>query len=92
MNGEVDADLILVLRTPAGEGLETEDLIDVKTYASAVNAELALWNTGAPQEITPNDLGANLRTKALEAWCKSRKLSCPDKIAVAERVVALPRA
>lgn len=86
ISGKVDQSLIVVLAAADGEALEVEDLVDETTYLDSINAELALWND-APPKVRAADLGATLRTKALEAWCLANKLSCPDKIAVAERVI-----
>ena len=66
--------------------LETEDLIDVAAYLGAVNQELKLWNA-SPPEITSADIGPSLRTKDVAKWCAKNEVACPDKVAVAERVL-----
>lgn len=78
---------VLVLTDPdSGAPLEVEDLIDAETYVAAVNDELRCWNE-VLVECTVADVGDELRTKALEAWCTEKGLPPPDKAAVAQRVV-----
>ncbi|MFT8180860.1 AAA family ATPase [Mycobacteroides chelonae] len=91
IDGGIDADHIVVLVDGTAEddaALETEDLVDVATYLTAVNDELACWNV-SPLALTAADLGSTLRTKTLLAWCAANGLRAPDKVAVAERVIAM---
>lgn len=82
----VAPDRIVVLALPGtDEALETEDLIDKEVYARSVNEELRMWNT-MKSEITVGELPNTMRTKAVEAWCKRRRISAPDKAAVAQRI------
>jgi predicted ATP-dependent endonuclease of OLD family len=69
-----------------GEGLEVEDLVAPSVYAQAANDELRCWQE-IDTEMTVDDFGAALRTKAVEAWCASQGVEAPDKAAVAQRVV-----
>jgi predicted ATP-dependent endonuclease of OLD family len=90
IQGQIDADSIVVLgatELPPAEPLETEDLLNADVYVAAVNDELSCWNTSTLPLVTASDLGSTLRTKALEAWCTKHGVPCPDKIAVAERVI-----
>jgi hypothetical protein len=66
--------------------MEVEDLIQLDLYVSAVNDELRLWND-LQQEITAEDVGSFLRTKAVDHWCQTAGIASPDKAAVAQRLV-----
>lgn len=65
--------------------LEIEDLTDPEVYCRAVNEEIRCWQE-TTVEITPDDLQATLRTKAVEDWCAANGLTPPDKVPVAQRV------
>lgn len=83
----IPEDRVLVLTDPdSGAPLEVEDLIDAQVYVASVNDELRCW-TEVTVECTAADVGDELRTKALEAWCVDKGISAPDKAAVAQRVV-----
>lgn len=86
VSGGVEEGRIVALEDPiTGERLEFEDLIDPREYASAVNAELRLWQSPL-DELQVEDLAANFASKSVESWATARGLSCPEKCAVAQRL------
>lgn len=83
----VEPERIVVLEDPeTNDPLETEDLVDPAVYASAITDELRVWNQ-LKSNFTEADIPPSLRTKAVENWCSRRKISAPDKAAVAQRIV-----
>ncbi|WP_410614741.1 AAA family ATPase [Amycolatopsis sp. lyj-109] len=84
----VDKSLIALLQDISSEpttGLEVEDFINPKIYATAINEELRCWNE-IGEQITEAELGDALRTKLLKQWCDLHSYSVPDKVAVAQRI------
>ncbi len=75
------------IRTLGGarSGLVLEDCVDLDVYVGAVNAELE--RSGRSPRLGVNDLPQMNRPKALERWCESHRIPCPNKVDVANRVL-----
>ena len=70
-----------------GNECELEDLVEMEAYIAAVNAEIEGWQS-TDLRVTSADLeGKPLRSKVLKAWCESRQIASPDKVAIAQRLV-----
>jgi energy-coupling factor transporter ATP-binding protein EcfA2 len=90
LDAGVDRNHIIALVDASGMGLEVEDLIDPEVYVVAAVDEIRCWQTIEDQDrLTQADIPSHMRSKAVEVWCAQHGLAKPDKIPVAERVLAM---
>jgi len=69
-----------------GDMLVLEDLVDEEVLAAAWNAEIQLWQTGAPQ-IPASEFTQPCCITQAEGWAANNNVEVPDKVAVAQRVL-----
>ncbi len=76
-----------VFELAPGDSCELEDLVAVRFYVEAVNAEIESWQATDERVAEALFEDTVLRTKHLADWCTERSLVAPDKVAVAQRLV-----